>query len=577
MHSVMQCHDTNLVLPSANDEEENSFVQKTAIQLRKLELESVNEVFNQLTEANFTMDKELEKLNGNLARDIENGHNGHNGHNSHNGNNSKDIVIPSESLIIYNENETAPLPEIILDMLGSINANKDNWYIYGIKNPESFYKSFMLLTHMDFIIKNKTEKKNEVATFKREMAMHYETFYKTLGYYKLRFAHVDMVHKLTGIDNYCEYDAIRYVADYSKINLIILDVINKKYIDIKHSDHNLKTGTSNDSGNSSIIYDHSKFILIIKYSNETYLPLMNSNGVHQIDKTILEYINRYFERIKLDKFKEVIPDITGTNIVSNNLEIDSDSNESTGCEITLSDIEEDTMNSRPGNILESKTVSVFFNNTPINKKSDVINRDPIIKTGQFTIAVEDMIEINELSNEISNEISNDISNDISNSNSNSNIVNMESITIRDLQEIQHTNITSIITKEKENTKCEYKTKELEPIINAFDELMAKIPNSKTSEKIDKKTTSSNSNTIPKVSSITKKSKVIDTSDIKSTVPKKPVLEELKPLKLYTLIDLQILARLHKIDPQKEGRGEKKINKTKEEIYNEILEYQQSKK
>jgi hypothetical protein len=51
----------------------------------------------------------------------------------------------------------------------------------------------------------------------------------------------------------------------------------------------------------------------------------------------------------------------------------------------------------------------------------------------------------------------------------------------------------------------------------------------------------------------------------------PTKEELKPIKAYNLLDLQMLARLHKIDTQKEGKSGKKVNKTKEEMYYEIKE------
>jgi len=177
----MQCRDSNLVLPKLNDADDNPYVQKTAIELRRMELEKVEEVFTQLNESNFTMDKELEELNSKLA--------GKKASASANANSSASAsasnitaTIPPDALIIYVENETAPLPEVIINLLYEVGNYQDEWYIYGVKNPESFYKSFLLLTQIDFIIKNKTEKKNEVATFKREMALHYETFYKTLVY-----------------------------------------------------------------------------------------------------------------------------------------------------------------------------------------------------------------------------------------------------------------------------------------------------------------------------------------------------------------------------------------------------------
>jgi len=46
-------------------------------------------------------------------------------------------------------------------------------------------------------------------------------------------------------------------------------------------------------------------------------------------------------------------------------------------------------------------------------------------------------------------------------------------------------------------------------------------------------------------------------------------EELKPLAKYNLVDLQILAKLYKIDTQKMGNCDKKINKLKGELYEEI--------
>jgi hypothetical protein len=54
-----------------------------------------------------------------------------------------------------------------------------------------------------------------------------------------------------------------------------------------------------------------------------------------------------------------------------------------------------------------------------------------------------------------------------------------------------------------------------------------------------------------------------------TVIQKQEKEELKPLKKYTLLDLQQLSRLHKLPTQKDGTSGKKINKTKEELYTEL--------
>ena len=199
---LQQTKDTNIILPKIN----SKYIQATAVEIRKNELELLNTNFNLLSEANYTMDSEFEKLNKeneNIKTTLEE---------LSKSNKLKEITIPNKSLIIYNENEAiSQLPEIILTLISDYNNNiniidkdlnnniidKDLLYIYGIKNPDSFYKSFLLLTKLDFIIKNKCEQKNEIATFKREMAIEYETFYKKLNYRKLRFIKGNMINNLT--------------------------------------------------------------------------------------------------------------------------------------------------------------------------------------------------------------------------------------------------------------------------------------------------------------------------------------------------------------------------------------------
>lgn len=530
MQNIMQCRDSNLALPKLNDADDNPFVQKTAIDLRRMELEKAEEVvFTQLNESNFTMDKELEELNQKLSENNSTG-------SSRSSNTNTATVIPPESLIIYVENETAPLPEVILNLLRVVGYSPDEWYIYGVKNPESFYKSFLLLTQLDFIIKNKTEKKNEVATFKREMALHYETFYKTLEYRKLRLPHHDMIHKLTSIDNYCGYDALRFLCDYSRVNLILLDIIEKKYLDVRFTPNSLVPAVLSKSHTAC------EFIIIIKYAAETYLPLMNSGGTHVFSEDALSWVSRNYERVVVDKFKE--PELhsvqPGLNLSSVVEEYDNaalgDSNE-----LNLSDIEEpvleedhetmETMES--GNFLDSKTVSVFFNNTvpPPNKQ---VNLNPIIKAGELSMAIEDMIEISDY---VAAPISTPAP--------------------------APAHVVPIKKEEKE-TKQDNQ--------DAFAALLDKIP-SKPNPPASKNEIYAKERKelleLPAKSKKTAKGKTAPTTALIPTP--EPAKEELKPIKSYNLLDLQMLARLHKIETQKDGKAGKKVNKTKEEMYSEIKE------
>ena len=511
VQNLTQCRDSNLVLPKLNDIEENPFVQKTAIELRRMELENVEEVFTQLNESNFTMDKELEELNQKLA-----------------GSSTSTITstssfttstaISPDALIIYVENETAPLPEVILNLLRAAGNSPDEWYIYGVKNPESFYKSFLLLTQLDFIIKNKTEKKNEVATFKREMALHYETFYKTLEYRNLRLPHHDMIHKLTSMDNYCGYDAIRFLCDYCQVNIILLDIIDRKYLDVQYTPNTLVAGVVKKSHTSS------EFIIIIKYAAETYLPLMNSSGIHIFTQVALDWISRNYERLVVSKFKEPRELITSEKAYENTALGDAN-------ELNLSDIEEPLEVDATGNFLDSKTVSVFFNNTipPLNKQ---VNLTPIIRAGELSMAIEDMIEISDDLEAPSPETAP------------APAPAYEPYVPVKKQDPFQTLLDNIPTK---NSKSSTSSK-TETYIKERKELLD-LPNGKGKTK---------TTTAPAPAHT-------------PTPAPAPAEEDLKPIKSYNLLDLQMLARLHKIDTQKDGKAGKKVNKTKEEMYSEIKE------
>ena len=131
IQQLQQCKDNKLNLSQTN----SKYIQKTAVEIRKDELSFLNTNFEHLNEANYTMDSEYDKLNkenANIKQSI---------------NTSKisnQEVIPNKSLIVYNENETANLPDILFTLFNEFNKfNKLNesidinlLYIYGIKNPE---------------------------------------------------------------------------------------------------------------------------------------------------------------------------------------------------------------------------------------------------------------------------------------------------------------------------------------------------------------------------------------------------------------------------------------------------------
>lgn len=443
-----QCKDTSIILPTENENLKNKYIQKTAVDIRKIELESIDTI-----ESNDDINRLITKctvddFQQTQQKTIEN-------------NNLQNNNVPSKSLIVYSENECAALPEVLTNIfkLLCLKNNKiklSDWYIYGVRNPESFYKSFMLLIQLDFIIKNKVEKKNSVSTLKREMALQYENFHKLLNYKKYHFSKHTMVNNLTNTDNYTDIDVYQYIADYTKTNFILLDIINEQYFDIQYNQNTLIQEFNNQYGK--------EYIVIIKYTYNTFLPLMNTNGQHSLGNDFLEIIKIHFE---MTNFKGYTHKETSIPI-----------NESI----------------KPENIIQCDSLIL----------NDIDNK----------VIIEDMIKIND--------------------NYNDNI-NINEKTVEENDDISDRLLGN------------------KPI--DLNILMNKIPVN---------------NKKPKLKS--EKKQIIDINDIirdTSTTTTTSNKEELKPLSKYTLSDLQMLAKLHKISTQKPGKVNKPVNKTKEEIYNDL--------
>jgi hypothetical protein len=517
VQNLQQCKDVSITLPKPN----SKYIQKTAVEIRKEELELLNTNFKDLNEANYTMDSEyvkLKKENENINNTTE-----HLPQNNYsNGKVSTQDIIPTKSLIIYNENEIAQLPEILLHLFNYFDPviNVNLLYLYGVKNPESFYKSFLFLYKVDFIIKNNTEKKNEVATFKREMAIHYETFYKTLNYRSYKFSRTTMVSNLTNVDNYTDYDIFQYIADYTKNNFIILDIITAKYIDITYNVNELIEKNTQGSIDKKDLY-----FIIIKYSSNTFLPLMSSSGNHYFPSKVLEYISKSYERLIFTAFKqkqEQDLENPARKFSANSKKNSSNNNDVCDDDGDIDDI-----------LNESSTFNIeeaFNNSIKLQNENSIIN-----KNNPISYIYEDMIQ--DTQHELNH-----------------------------IEEIEDQPMSSVSTMKVIEAETI-----LEPVPEPIDDLqklMCKIPMSKGSKtkKLDVKVKIVDSVKVDDVVAVP----IADTNTNTNNE------DELLPIGKYNLLDLQRLALLHKIDTQKMGTMGKKINKLKAELYSEITEKSKSK-
>ena len=92
--NLQQCRDTNITLPVNNESENSKFIQKTALRMRKEELESRANIktYNTqlLNDVNYTMDTEIIDNVNNTKVHIKDISNSNNNSNSNNSNSNSD-------------------------------------------------------------------------------------------------------------------------------------------------------------------------------------------------------------------------------------------------------------------------------------------------------------------------------------------------------------------------------------------------------------------------------------------------------------------------------------------------------
>jgi hypothetical protein len=280
---------------------------------------------------------------------------------------------------------------------------------------------------------------------------------------------------------------------------------------------------------------------------------MNSSIGHKIKYSILETINKHFERMVVDKYKEPhTVNYPNENPSSNPSEKSGSDNV---IEYGIEDIIlDDEIITNPlefnetGDILNCDTVSVFYNNTIASKVNNLDKKyEPIIKAGTLTFAIEDMIDIEEQEDA-----------PIGKSNSNSND-NVKKITISNPEP------PTILVNHLENQSNPNQSTQSN---DAFADLMKKIPmkGKDKAKRVSPKSSTTATTTLETLLN-TVATNSIDNAKLVNT----NVEEDLKPIGKYNLLELQMLAKLYKIDTRKQGSAGKMINKTKQEMYDEIQE------
>jgi hypothetical protein len=152
-------------------------------------------------------------------------------------------ILPSEKVITatidfdtylnYTENELLPLPEVLRRIVKrDTTKDLEKARIYGFKNPESFYKSIILVQTPDFMTQNKYARNQTIIKFKRELAFGANEIFRTASYIQLKdpvFKLDQIVRNLIDKESYTDNGIFQLTADFLNKSLVIFDIVGKKY------------------------------------------------------------------------------------------------------------------------------------------------------------------------------------------------------------------------------------------------------------------------------------------------------------------------------------------------------------
>ena len=273
----------------------NKYTQKSAYEMKVDELEKMVE--NNCEQLNDYLDKTMNITSDSrktryFSKDKDT---------KNNINQTNNFYIPDSNntnesnQIIFNNEEIIDIPDSISCLFNEKNGlDKSAYYIYGIKNNDSFFNSIVLLTQKDYIIKSKSEKSGTITSFKRELGLKVNMAYSQYDYKELKFKKNNMVTQLMeeGIIN---YSLIVATSDYIQENICVIDINKKSFMFIP------STIYENDDNDTVV---NRKCIIILKI-NEYYIPIMNTNGNHLFNGDIMNVVSHNFEKEIIQKeFKE---------------------------------------------------------------------------------------------------------------------------------------------------------------------------------------------------------------------------------------------------------------------------------
>jgi hypothetical protein len=200
-------------------------------------------------------------------------------------------TIDYDTYINYQENELVSAPPAIMDLMNGI-APTQRIFLYGLKNPESFYKAILVASRPDFITKTKQNRVNDIFTFKKEIGISVRDPARAKEYNRITdpaFNPDTISGNLVDKETYVDDALAQATCDFVGRSLIVFDLVGKTF----------KTYRTGFWKNDRICEAY----VIILYQG-AYLPLIHVDTRNLLDGDALAAkLVAQFEHTNRDQYK----------------------------------------------------------------------------------------------------------------------------------------------------------------------------------------------------------------------------------------------------------------------------------
>lgn len=168
----------------------------------------------------------------------------------------------------FKENENIPIPDMLLSLF-SENIQQQRGMLYGMRNPDSFYKCLLLLQNAEYIMNTKYKRDQDVMTLKTTISNAAKSLFEKLDYVanlsKSPASAQSLADAITK-ENHTDPGVFQFCADYLSKPLYIVSMDEKKIWHYKCLNPNL----NNQGG-----------YFIVDYQG-CYLPFYHADTAHLV-------------------------------------------------------------------------------------------------------------------------------------------------------------------------------------------------------------------------------------------------------------------------------------------------------